>query len=78
MDNCNGWNYNFDRLLSEKIDYEKSGWYDGQTWEKPIEWREKDILIAYHEVKPIITLIKKTLIIVVTLTLLGIYNYKFL
>ena len=49
-----GWNYIFKRLVSEKIEYEESGWYDGQTWEKPLDWREKDILVAQYEVKPII------------------------
>ncbi len=56
-----GWNYLFKRLYSENIEYEETGWYDGQTWEKPIEWREKDLLIAMHEVKPIIKYIEKTL-----------------
>ena len=30
-----GWTYVMKRLLSESVDYEESGWYDGQTWEKP-------------------------------------------
>ena len=28
-----GWNHVFNRLISEKIEYEESGWYDGQVWE---------------------------------------------
>ena len=31
-----GWTYVMQRLLSENVDYEESGWYDGQTWEKPL------------------------------------------
>ena len=47
-----GWTYVMQRLLSESVDYEESGWYDGQTWEKPLSWREKDLLVARHEVRP--------------------------
>ncbi|MAH58441.1 MAG: hypothetical protein CMN91_08425 [Synechococcus sp. ARS1019] len=49
-----GWTYVMKRLLSESVEYEESGWYDGQTWEKPLSWREKDLLIARHEVRPIL------------------------
>jgi len=27
-----GWNHIFKRLTSEKVEYEESGWYDGQIW----------------------------------------------
>ena len=57
-----GWDYIFRRLMSENIEYEESGWYDGQVWQKPTEWREKDILIAQYEVKPILSKIKKLII----------------
>ena len=40
------WIYIYKRLNSENIEYEESGWYDGQTWEKPIDWRAKDLLVA--------------------------------
>ena len=49
-----GWTYVMKRLLSETVDYEESGWYDGQTWEKPLSWREQDLLVARHEVRPIL------------------------
>jgi hypothetical protein len=49
-----GWTYVMKRLLSESVDYEESGWYDGQTWEKPLSWREQDLLVARHEVRPIL------------------------
>ena len=48
------WIYIYKRLNSETIEYEESGWYDGQIWEKPIEWRSKDLLIAQHQIKPIL------------------------
>ena len=49
-----GWTYVMQRLLRESVDYEESGWYDGQTWEKPLSWRERDLLVARHEVRPIL------------------------
>tara|TARA_Y100001968_G_C19110828_1_gene597105 strand:- start:162 stop:659 length:498 start_codon:yes stop_codon:yes gene_type:complete len=48
------WIYIYERLNSENIEYEESGWYDGQTWEKPVDWRSKDLLIAQHQIKPIL------------------------
>ena len=31
-----GWNHVFKRLNSESVEYEESGWYDGQVWIKPL------------------------------------------
>ncbi len=63
------WIYIYKRLNSENIEYEESGWYDGQVWEKPIDWRAKDLLIAQHQVKPILNhlLILTILLIVAVL-----------
>ena len=58
------WVYIYKRLNSETIEYEESGWYDGQVWEKPIEWRSKDLLIAQHQVKPILNHLEKIIIII--------------
>ena len=55
------WKYIYKRLKSEVIEYEESGWYDGQTWEKDIEMREKDLLTAQHDAKPIIDLLNQTI-----------------
>ncbi len=63
------WIYIYKRLNSENIEYEETGWYDGQTWEKPIDWRAKDLLIAQHHVKPILNHLKK-IIIYITLFIL--------
>ena len=41
-----GWNHVFKRLTSEKVEYEETGWYDGQIWEKPLVLKEKESLIA--------------------------------
>ncbi|XP_020580235.1 uncharacterized protein LOC110024549 isoform X2 [Phalaenopsis equestris] len=46
-----GWSYVGDRLLSAVIPYEETGWYDGQMWVKP------------PEVKPVIKLLKQTLVV---------------
>ena len=60
------WIYIYKRLNSENIEYEESGWYDGQIWEKPIDWRAKDLLIAQHQVKPILNHLKTVLIILIS------------
>ena len=57
------WKYILKRLVSEKIVYERSGWYDGDIWENPLNWRERDLLIAQHEVKPIIQQLTNPLLI---------------
>tara|TARA_B100001250_G_C19381897_1_gene606589 strand:+ start:65 stop:559 length:495 start_codon:yes stop_codon:yes gene_type:complete len=57
------WIYIYKRLNSESIEYEESGWYDGQIWEKPIDWRAKDLLIAQHQVKPVLNHLKMVVII---------------
>ncbi len=62
------WIYVYKRLNSENIEYEESGWYDGQIWEKPIDWRAKDLLIAQYQVKPILSHLEK-IIIFISLTI---------
>ena len=57
------WVYIYRRLNSENIEYEESGWYDGQIWEKPIDWRAKDLLIAQHQIKPILNHLKVIIIV---------------
>ena len=68
-----GWNHIFKRLNSEKVEYEESGWYDGQIWLKPIELKEKESLIACLEVKPILKNLIQIASIIITLILLGIF-----
>ncbi len=65
------WKYIFKRLKSINIEYEESGWYDGQIWQKPIEWRTKDLLIAHHEVQPILTDVEELIHLSVFLLLIG-------
>ena len=60
------WLYIYKRLNSENIEYEESGWYDGQTWEKPIDWRAKDLLIAQHQIKPILNHLEVIIILLIS------------
>jgi len=60
------WIYIYKRLKSEKIEYEESGWYDGQIWEKPLDWRSKDLLIAQYQVKPILSHLELIIIIIIS------------
>ena len=59
------WIYIYKRLNSEKIEYEESGWYDGQIWEKPIDWRAKDLLIAQYQIKPILNHLEVIIILLI-------------
>lgn len=57
-----GWSYVGDRLLSAVIPYEESGWYDGQMWVKPPEVLARDRLLGSYKVKPVINMLKQTLV----------------
>ena len=74
-----GWNHVFKRLNSESVEYEESGWYDGQVWLKPLALKERESLIASNEVKPILKNLIQIFSIISVLALLGIlffqYNY---
>ncbi|WP_269610197.1 CGLD27 family protein [Prochlorococcus marinus] len=63
------WIYIYKRLNSENIEYEESGWYDGQIWEKPIDWRAKELLIAQYQVKPILNHLLKIIILIIFIIL---------
>ena len=72
-----GWNYVFKRLTSERVEYEESGWYDGQVWIKPLLLKEKESLIASIEVKPILKNISQILSIILILALSGILVFQY-
>ena len=67
------WIYIYKRLNSENIEYEESGWYDGQIWEKPVDWRAKDLLIAQHQVKPIISHLEIIIILLILIILFSLF-----
>ena len=60
------WVYIYKRLNSENIEYEESGWYDGQTWEKPIDWRAKDLLIAQYQIKPVLNHLEVIIVLLIS------------
>ena len=72
-----GWNHIFIRLISEKVEYEESGWYDGQVWEKPLVLKEKESLIASIEVKPILKNLIQILSVISVLILSGILLFQY-
>ena len=72
-----GWNHIFRRLTSEKVEYEESGWYDGQIWIKPINLKEKESLIASQEVKPILKNLVQVSTIILIFLLSGILFFQY-
>ena len=72
-----GWNHVFKRLTSERVEYEESGWYDGQVWIKPLVLKEKESLIASIEVKPILKNLIQIFSIILVLALSGILLFQY-
>ena len=72
-----GWNHVFKRLTSERVEYEESGWYDGQVWIKPLILKEKESLIASIEVKPILKNLIQIFSIISILALSGILLFQY-
>ena len=66
-----GWTYVHRRLLSERVEYEESGWYDSQVWEKPLAWRQQDLLVAQHQVQPVLRRLQQGAALAVILVLVG-------
>ncbi|PON96042.1 hypothetical protein TorRG33x02_082900 [Trema orientale] len=68
-----GWAYVGNRLLSATVEYEETGWYDGQMWVKTAEVLARDRLLGSFsdngtsgilrpEVKPVLNRLKYTLV----------------
>ena len=72
-----GWKHVFKRLTSERVEYEESGWYDGQVWIKPVFLREKESLIASIEVKPILKNLVQIFSIILVFGLSGILLFQY-
>ncbi|MBO6960720.1 MAG: CGLD27 family protein [Prochlorococcus marinus CUG1438] len=72
-----GWKHVFKRLTSEKVEYEESGWYDGQVWIKPLVLKEKESLIASIEVKPILNNLIQIFSLFSILALSGILLFQY-
>ena len=72
-----GWDHVFKRLISEKVEYEESGWYDGKTWIKPLNIKERESLIASKEVKPILNNLIQISSIILVIALSGILLFQY-
>lgn len=57
-----GWAYVGNRLLSATVEYEETGWYDGQIWVKTAEVLARDRLLGSFQVKPVLGRLKNTLV----------------
>ncbi|KAJ9555975.1 hypothetical protein OSB04_010589 [Centaurea solstitialis] len=57
-----GWAYVGNRLLSATVEYEETGWYDGQIWVKTAEVLARDRLLGSFTVKPVLNRLKNTLV----------------
>jgi len=66
-----GWNYVRRRLQAHIVEYEESGWYDGMVWEKPPAWRQQDLLVARHQVSPVLARIVRGIAVTTSLLLSG-------
>lgn len=73
-----GWNYIYSRLMQATIAYEESGWYDGQIWIKSPETLLQDRLIGTYELQPILDRLKKTILLFLSLSLIGLIIFKFI
>ncbi len=66
-----GWTYVHRRLSAERVEYEESGWYDGQVWEKPLACRHQDLLVARHQVRPVLERLRQAVGLATALLLGG-------
>lgn len=56
-----GWKYVADRLMTATLEYEETGWYDGQFFVKPPEILTRDRLLGTYQVRPVLNKLKTTL-----------------
>jgi hypothetical protein len=49
-------------LISATVEYEETGWYDGQTWVKTPQVLMRDRLMSNYTVKPALARLKRTLL----------------
>ncbi len=62
-----GWSYIRTRLQKATIPYEESGWYDGQTWEKPQAVLTRDRLVVSYQLSPIFQRLRMTCMMLIML-----------
>lgn len=73
-----GWYHVCDRLAQQAVPYEESGWYDGQTWQKPEEVYNRDCLVADYQIKPILHRLQKTFAIICGTIAFGLVTWQFI
>uniref|UniRef100_A0A6U1LWA6 DUF1230 domain-containing protein n=1 Tax=Fibrocapsa japonica TaxID=94617 RepID=A0A6U1LWA6_9STRA len=73
-----GWAYIYDKLGSEVVEYEETGWYDGAQWVKPANVKTRDQFIATYEVKPVVERMEKIVGVFGVLVLLSVLAFKLL
>jgi Conserved in the green lineage and diatoms 27 len=73
-----GWSYISERLSSQTVFYEESGWYDGQVWDKPEEILARDRLIVSYEIRPILHRLQITFAALFGFLVVGTITWQFL
>jgi len=58
-----GWSYVSKRLLSAKVYYEETGWYDGQIFVKPPEILARDRLLGTYQVNPLLAKLRNSMFV---------------
>ena len=73
-----GWRYIGHRLEQPVVEYEETGWYDGQSWPKTAPQLDRDRLICNYEVRPILHRLQYTLGALMLLATLGFTVWHFI
>ncbi len=73
-----GWRYIRDRLERDVVEYEETGWYDGQVWEKTPSQRDREMLISTYEVRPLMHRLGITIISILGLAIVGMGTWPLL
>jgi len=58
-----GWTYVGERLESAVVEYEESGWYDGEIYVKSSEVLARDRLLVSYQVEPALAKLKNSLVV---------------
>lgn len=66
-----GWYYVKNRLNRAEVDYEESGWYDGQVWQKSAEELTRDRLVVDYQLTPIFQRLRGTFLFLTLAIALG-------
>ena len=73
-----GWQYVKGRLCNARVDYEESGWYDGQSWTKTPDILARDRLVVVYQIEPVLHRIRRAFIALGVLFSLGVLCWNVL